>query len=160
MAKEHHYAVTVEWTGNTGTGTSSYRDYARAHDIRAEGKTTIPGSSDAAFRGDATRWNPEDLLVASLCACHKLWYLHLCAVAGIVVTDYVDQAEGVMAEGEDGAGRFSRVTLRPDVTIAAGSDPERALALHADAHKHCFIANSVNFPVLHEPSVALSQPVE
>jgi organic hydroperoxide reductase OsmC/OhrA len=147
MARRHLYAVTVTWIGNKGTGTSGYRDYERSHEIEANGKAAIPGSSDPAFRGDRTRWNPEDLLVASLAACHKLSYLHLCADAGIVVVGYVDRAEGVMEESADGGGRFVEVTLKPHVRVAAGSDKEKAHALHEDAHAKCFIASSVNFPV-------------
>src|ERR1700735_5211938 len=112
MARLHSYAVTVTWTGNTGTGTSGYREYKRSHEISASGKSTIAGSSDPAFRGEPTRWNPEELLVASLSACHQLWYLHLCAEAGIVVQAYRDDAVGVMAEQADGAGQFESVTLR------------------------------------------------
>lgn len=155
--KQHHYAVRVVWTGNTGAGTASYRAYARDHQIAAEGKPAIPGSADPAFRGDAARWNPEELLVASLSACHKLWYLHLCAVAGVVVTAYEDAAEGVMVEEPDGAGRFVSATLRPRVTIAEGSDAAEAAALHRRAHEMCFIARSINFPVGHEP-VILTEP--
>jgi organic hydroperoxide reductase OsmC/OhrA len=152
--KEHRYAVAVEWTGNTGAGTAGYRAYERAHAISAPGapKPVIPGSSDPAFRGDRARWNPEELLVAAISACHKLWYLHLCATAGVVVTDYVDSAEGWMVE-EDGVGRFRRVVLRPVVTLASGSDADRASALHDEAHRLCYIANSVNFPVEHEPEI-------
>jgi organic hydroperoxide reductase OsmC/OhrA len=155
MAKTHHYAVTVEWTGNTGTGTSGYRDYERRHEISAgTGKPTIPGSSDPAFRGDAARWNPEELLVASISACHKLWYLHLCAEAGIAVVAYVDNAEGAMEETADGSGSFRRVILRPKITLTAGSDLAKARELHHAAHAKCFIANSVNFPVQHEPEIS------
>jgi organic hydroperoxide reductase OsmC/OhrA len=154
--KEHRYAVAVEWTGNTGAGTAGYRAYERRHEITAPGlpKPAIPGSSDPAFRGDRARWNPEELLVAALSACHKLWYLHLCAEAGIVVTAYVDRAEGVMEEAPDGGGQFRRVVLRPAVTVAAGGDVARARALHARAHALCYVARSVNFPVEHEPEVA------
>lgn len=146
-AKEHHYAVTVTWTGNQGTGTSGYRAYTRDHLISAGDKPAIAGSSDPSFRGDPTRWNPEDLLVASLSACHKLWYLGLCAAAGVVVTAYEDQAEGWMAEAAGGEGEFTRVLLRPRVTLAPGSDVEKAASLHHQAHAMCFIARSVNFPV-------------
>ena len=153
--KEHRYVVAVEWTGNSGAGTAGYRAYARRHEITAPGtaKPAIPGSSDPAFRGDRARWNPEELLVASLAACHKLWYLHLCAEAGVVVTGYVDRAEGTMVEEADGGGRFTRVVLRPAVTVAPGSDVDRARALHDRAHALCFIARSVRFPVEHEPDV-------
>jgi organic hydroperoxide reductase OsmC/OhrA len=155
MAKTHHYPIVVEWTGNTGTGTSGYRDYERRHEISAgTGKPPIPGSSDPNFRGDPARWNPEELLVASLSACHQLWYLHLCAAAGIVVLAYIDHAEGVMEETADGAGSFERVILRPHVAVAAGSDMEKARELHHAAHAKCFIANSVNFPVEHAPVIS------
>jgi len=150
---EHSYAVTVTWTGNTGAGTRTYRGYDRAFAAEAPGKPVIPGSADPAFRGDPARWNPEDLLVASLSSCHKLWYLGLCAQAGIVVTAYTDTAEGRMTEEPDGGGQFTAVTLRPRVTITAESDAAEALALHHRAHAMCFIARSVNFPVTHAPTI-------
>ncbi len=153
--RTHRYAVTVVWTGNAGEGTRSYRGYRRTHEVRAPGKPALPGSSDPAFRGDPDRWNPEELLVASLSACHQLWYLHLCADAGVVVTGYEDRAEGVMVEDGDGAGRFARVTLHPRVALAAGADAEAALHLHDAAAAKCFIARSVSFPVTHEPEVAV-----
>ena len=153
--REHRYSVSVTWQGNRGTGTSAYSAYGRDHQIAAEGKSPIAGSADPAFRGDRTRWNPEDLFVASVSTCHQLWYLHLAADAGIVVTAYADQAEGVMEEYADGSGRFVRVVLRPVVTIAAGSDPTKAEAAHEPAHHGCFIANSVNFPVRCEPRIVV-----
>lgn len=148
----HAFAVSVEWTGNVGEGTSDYTSYQRSHEISAEGKPVIQGSSDPAFRGDRSRYNPEELLVASLSACHMLWYLHLCADARLVVTSYVDHAEGKMRLTEDGGGHFEEVTLKPSVTIRKGYDPELAQSLHARAHHLCFIANSVNFEVRVEPT--------
>jgi organic hydroperoxide reductase OsmC/OhrA len=152
----HRYTTTVRWTGNTGTGTSSYRDYARAYTIVAAGKAPIAGSSEPLYRGDATRWNPEELLVASLSACHQLWYLHLCADAGIVVTAYEDTAGGTMVDDATGAGSFTQVTLRPHATLAAGSDPALAIALHDVAAEKCAIARSMNFPVSCEPAVSVA----
>jgi organic hydroperoxide reductase OsmC/OhrA len=149
---EHKYNVTVEWTGNKGTGTSGYRDYSRNHTIRSGSKPDIAGSSDAAFLGDAARWNPEDLLVASASACHKLWYLHLCAEAGITVLAYVDHAQGTMLDSPQ-QGSFTEIVLRPRVTIRAGDDRERAEHLHHSAHEKCYVANSVNFPILCEPTI-------
>ena len=146
----YRYTVALEWNGNTGAGTASYAGYTRDHVLRAPGKPDLAGSSDPHFRGDAARWNPEELLVAALSACHQLWYLHLAAEAGIVVTAYRDAAEGEMTIERDGGGRFVAVTLRPEVTIAAG-DAARAHALHAGAARLCFIARSVAFPVRHEP---------
>lgn len=120
--------------------------------IEAAGKAPIAGSSDPAFRGDAARYNPEELLVASLSACHMLWYLHLCSDAGIVVTSYDDAASGTMAEHADGSGEFTEVTLRPRVAIAEGSRQGEAETLHGRAHALCFIARSVRFPVRIEPA--------
>lgn len=151
--QEHTYAIQVTWTGNLGQGTRSYRSYARTHEITAAGKPAILSSADPAFRGDGTRYNPEDLLVASLASCHMLWYLHLAAEAGIVVTAYVDQASGVMVITADGGGHFTSAVLQPQVTIRPGGDPDLAARLHTRAHELCFIANSVNFPVACEPTV-------
>ena len=151
--KEHSYSINVSWTGNLGQGTSSYGTYARDHEISAPGKPTVPASSDQAFRGDQSRYNPEELLVASLSACHMLSYLHLCAVSGIVVTDYQDEAKGIMVETAGGGGHFTQVTLRPAVKVTPSSNSDLALQLHEKAHHLCFIANSVNFPVLCEPSI-------
>ncbi len=148
MQREHRYSVNVVWTGNTGKGTSDYRSYRRDHETTVSGKPPILGSADPKFRGDAARYNPEELLVSSLSACHMLWYLHLCADAGIVVLSYEDRAEGVLEESSDGNGRFSRVTLHPHVRI--NGSVEKAESLHQRAHEFCYIANSVNFPVLHE----------
>jgi len=153
MGRLHSYAVRVTWTGNQGTGTSGYRDYRRDHDISADGPPTIAGSSDPAFRGDRTRWNPELELTAALSSCHMLWYLHLCSVAGVTVLDYTDQASGTMEESADGSGRFTEVTLRPRVTVATPDMVEPAKRLHAEASAKCFVANSVNFPVKHEPVI-------
>lgn len=154
MAKEHNYRIDLEWTGNTGEGTKTYTTYSRAHEISVAGKEIIKGSSDPNFRGDKTRYNPEEMLVASLSACHLLWYLHLCAEAKIVVTAYADAATGKMTETANGGGRFASVTLNPHVTIARDSDADLAARLHARAHELCFIANSVNFPVRHNPVVS------
>jgi len=151
--KQHRYEISVSWTGNLGEGTKQYKGYSRNHEIVIAGKPVLPGSSDPSFRGDAARYNPEELLVASLSTCHMLWYLHLCSENAVVVQEYSDAAYGVMDERPDGSGRFVGVMLRPAVTIAAESDLEKAMALHAEAHRKCFIANSVNFPVRHEPSV-------
>ena len=153
MTKQHEYDVRILWRDPSGTGTRSYSSYSRDHVILVEGKPEIAASSDPAFRGDAHRHNPEELLLASLASCHMLWYLHLCAVNGINVLDYQDEAHGVMQETGDGGGAFIGVTLRPRVRIGAGGDRARALALHEQAHGLCFIARSVNFPVRCEAQV-------
>lgn len=149
--KIHYYQVEVKWTGNTVQGTANYRTYERSHEIYVEGKPIILGSSDPSFRGDSTRYNPEELLVASLSTCHMLWYLHLCADAKIVVIEYRDNPVGTMSETASGGGRFTEVILKPTVTLKTGSELVLARQLHEQAHHLCFIANSVNFPVRCEP---------
>ncbi len=148
----HHYKTTVTWTGNSGSGTSNYRAFERSHSISVENKPVILASSDPSFRGDRTKYNPEELLVASLSSCHMLWYLHLCSEAGVVVVDYTDTATGTMLEKPDGSGHFTEVALYPVVTVSDESMVNKANELHHTANKMCFIANSCNFPVLHKPT--------
>ena len=149
--REHTYQVTVEWIGNKGEGTENYQAYDRLFKVAAGAKADIAGSSDPAFLGDASRWNPEEMLLASASACHKLWYLHLCAEAGISVQSYSDKAEGIMLEAT--RGRFTRIILKPQITLRAGDDIALATALHEKAHEQCFIANSLDFPVFCEPHI-------
>ncbi|MDR5874538.1 OsmC family protein [Vreelandella gomseomensis] len=149
----HDYAATVVWTGNAGEGTKHYRAFSRDHEITCASKPTIFGSADPAFLGDASRYNPEELLLSSLSSCHMLWYLHLCANAGITVTEYIDNATGRMIETTNGSGYFESVTLKPRIRIGAADDSELATSLHDKAHSFCFIANSVNFDVGCEPEI-------
>jgi organic hydroperoxide reductase OsmC/OhrA len=154
MANSHQYTITTKWTGNQGTGTSGYRNYKRDIDVSATGKQqVIAASADPNYRGDAARYNPEELLVSALSSCHMLWMLHLCADAGIVVTDYVDDAVGTVNVNPDFSGEFSEVVLRPRITITDAARIDDAKALNAKAHAVCFIARSVNFPVRHESTV-------
>lgn len=153
MAKQHYYKATVKWTGNRGQGTIDYRAYDREHIVSVENKANILGSSDPAFLGDKTKHNPEDFLLSSLSSCHMLWYLHLCSEAGIIVTDYTDNATGIMTETSNGGGHFTEVTLNPVVTITEQSMVDKANELHKKANEFCFIANSVNFPVYHKSTI-------
>lgn len=153
MSKLHRYTTEINWTGAGNEGTKNYRSYERRYDININGKPCIKGSSDPAFRGDPACHNPEDMLVASASACHMLWYLHYCSVNKIVVKSYLDRAEGVMSEAQDGSGRFEEITLKPVITIAAGGDADKAMALHHDANKACFIANSLNCPIKHDATI-------
>lgn len=153
MLDTHSYELSLQWQGNRGQGTTGYRDFGREHEVRAPGKPPLAGSADPSFRGDPERWNPEELLVAALAQCHMLWFLHLAAVAGVVVTDYTDTPNGTMRMSSDGGGQFTEVVLRPVVTVVDPSMADKASGLHEDANAKCFIARSVNFPVRHEPEV-------
>ena len=157
MEKKHHYTLTVKWTGNKGEGTSNYRAYERSHIIKSENKADILSSSDPVFRGDKTKYNPEELFVAALSSCHMLSYLHLCADAGIAVTDYIDNPSGIMLELQDGSGHFTEVVLYPCVTITDGSLIDKANELHKKANELCFIANSCNFAVHHKPTCNVAE---
>lgn len=159
MDENHSYKIDLAWTGNRSTGTASYTSYDRSHEISADEKPIITCSADPAFRGDKSRYNPEELLVAALSSCHMLSYLHLCASSQVVVTGYTDNAVGTMIQTKDGGGHFTEVVLKPAVTIRKGregSDSNLASELHKRAHELCFIANSVNFPVHIEPSIEYS----
>lgn len=153
MNGEHHYRLRSTWTGDRGTGTSGYRDYDRSVTLEVDGKPAIAASADTPFRGDRAKWNPEELLLAALSECHLLSYLHACVTVGVVVVSYRDAATGVMTEDGRSGGAFTDVLLRPEVVVAEPSMIERAEHAHAEAHRMCFIANSVNFPVRHEATV-------
>lgn len=155
MSTVHTYQTTTTWTGNQGTGTSGYTDYERSHTILAEGKKPLEASSDKPFRGDGSKYNPEELLLASVSGCHMLWYLHLCAVNNVVVESYVDEAFGEMRTEAGGGGRFTRILLKPRIVVQAEGMLEQAAALHHQAHELCFIANSLNFPVIIEPQIQI-----
>ena len=151
MNRKHHYKVNLVWTGNQGTGTSGYTSYGRDHEINVQGKPTLPASSDPIFKGNENRYNPEELLVASLSSCHMLWYLHLCSENGVIITDYVENATGTMEETSDGGGAFTEVILNPVITVLNANMMDLAYSLHGKANQMCFIAKSCNFPVHHKP---------
>jgi organic hydroperoxide reductase OsmC/OhrA len=150
--KQHVYHTNLDWTGNTGTGTQTYRGYERSHVINVEGKAPMSCSSDPSFRGDKSKYNPEEMFVASLSSCHMLWFLHVCSEAGVIVLEYSDSATGIMLESDDGNGRFAEVVLHPKVKVKEGWMLEKTEALHEKARQFCFISNSCNFPVRHEGS--------
>lgn len=149
----HLYHVELEWKGNLGSGTKNYSSYSRDYTFIAPGKELMQGSSDPLFRGDPKKYNPEELLVVALSSCHMLWYLHLCAVNDIVVEEYKDFPEGCMSLDESGNGKFTEVVLKPRVKIQNPDKSNLANLLHQEAHKACFIAKSVNFPVLNNPTI-------
>lgn len=150
MIGQHKYHLKITWTGNTGDGTKDYRSYNRNHIVSVENKPDLLCSSDPSFRGDNTKYNPEELLVASISGCHMLSFLHLCAIEGIVVVEYIDVATGTMQQTPDGGGHFTEVTLHPNVIVRSESMIDKANQLHQQANKLCFIANSCNFPVYHK----------
>ncbi len=160
MRRRHRYETRTAWTGDQGSGTTNYRSYRRCYETVASDRPALLGSSDPSFRGDGDRWNPELLLVAALSQCHLLWYLHLCSTSGVVVTGYVDDAEGAMVETKEGGGHFEQVVLRPTVTVARADMADRATELHGEASARCFIARSVNFPVRHEPEIVVDGSLE
>lgn len=153
MKDEHRYSIEVEWTGNQGAGTAGYTSYQRDHLVRGEGKADIKGCATPALQGKPSSWSPQDLLVASISACHQLWYLHCCVAKGITVQAYRDEAVGVMRENPDTGGAFTSVILRPIVTISRGDNETLAHALHEKADHFSFISNSVNFPITCEPRI-------
>jgi organic hydroperoxide reductase OsmC/OhrA len=160
MNNKHQYSINLQWTGNKGSGTSAFTAYERNHTINIENKPELLISSDPSFNGDKTRYNPEELLVASLSSCHMLWYLHLCSEAGVIVTDYKDNAKGTMEISADGGGHFTEVTLYAEVSITNSDMEEIANELHNKANRLCFIANSCNFPILYKASFKIKNSLQ
>lgn len=153
MGTQHSFFAKIQWTGNRGSGTSSYRAYDRTWNLQSDGKEVLHCSNDPLLGGDSAKYNPEDLLISALSSCHMLWYLHLCSQAGVTVLAYEDEPEGIGESEPSGKGRFLEAVLRPKITITADSDPQKALALHDEIHAYCFIARSINFPVRYEPQI-------
>jgi peroxiredoxin-like protein len=154
-SQKHHFACHLVWTGAARGGTTDYESYSREVLVQMPGKAPLSLSAAAPFHGDPSLANPEDLLVAALSTCHFLSYAALCARAKIEVLSYEDSAVGTM-DRVDGVTKFTEVVLRPRVTVAAGADVEKARALHERANAICFIANSVDFDVRHEPVITVA----
>lgn len=160
VLNEHTFAISARWDGNRGSGTSGYRDYGREVHLSAPSLTALDASAAQAFRGDSAKWNPELFLIAALSECHLLSYLHAAVLSSVTVVEYEDHASGTMVLNDDGSGHFTSVMLRPVVTILRPEQRELALELHEQASSMCFIANSVNFPVLHEAHIRVAETVE
>jgi organic hydroperoxide reductase OsmC/OhrA len=152
MTHEHHYQLKAEWTGNTGKGTQNVRSYDRSHTVKIQGKPELLLTTDNPQVGDKSKLNPEDLLLTAVSSCHMLSYLYVCAMEGIVITAYTDDATGLMVEKESGGGSFKIIQLHPMVHVADESMIEKAIQLHHKAHEICYIANSVNFEVRCTPT--------
>ena len=159
MNTQHNYKLAVKWTGNQGSGTSNYNEFERSYAIQIENKIVINGSSDPEFRGDRTKHNPEELLLAATSSCHMLWYLHFCSENKIIVVDYIDNATAILQETENGNGKFSSITLNPIVTVTEKAMIEQATELHKKANEFCFVANSLNFKVEHQPVINVYRDV-
>ena len=152
MPQTHTYSAHLSWTGAAKGPAKSYASFSREHVVAFEGKPTLTVSADPHYKGDPAILNPEELQLAALASCHMLTYLSWTARKGVVVTAYEDQPDGKL-NVEGGVGQFAEVTLHPRVTVAKGSDLALAQKLHDDAHRDCFIARSVNFPVHHAPEI-------
>ncbi len=155
-ATEHHYRASLNWTGAAKGSTRDYRGYSREYRVDFDGKPSITGSAEPAFLGDLKLLNPEEMLLMALSSCHMLSYLALAALEGLEVVAYEDEPSGTVQQQGNG-GRFTEVTLRPRVVIAPGAHKGRAEDLHAEAHKTCFVSNSVNFPVCHQAVITVAQ---
>jgi organic hydroperoxide reductase OsmC/OhrA len=150
------FSSHLEWTGAARGPTRDPITFSRDLSVSVDA-IALPMSSAPSYRGDPARANPEQLFVASLSACQALTYLFLAAKNGIAVVAYADDAEGQLGL-VDGHMRMSRVTLRPRITLEAGTNEARARDLVAKAHDNCFIANSVSTPVEVLSTIAFADP--
>ncbi|MGA2164577.1 MAG: OsmC family protein [Solirubrobacteraceae bacterium] len=133
MSENTQHHARVLWQGD--------KQDLRAHEIHLAGQTLV-GSCAPGFGGDPEKADPEELFVASLSACHMLWFLDFARRERLRVLSYEDHAEGTM----DGT-RFVEVMLRPRVRFASKVPGDLLYQLHHRAHEACFIANSVNCDV-------------
>lgn len=150
MPQTHTYLSTLSWQGSTASG---YEQYERTHRVTvppADGELLI--SSDPAFHGDPRRPNPEQLLLAAASSCQLLSFLALAARSRIDVRSYADDAEAMMPDGEQPV-RITRITLRPRIVVATGTDLQRARRLVDKAHDGCYIANTLTAEVVLEPTI-------
>jgi organic hydroperoxide reductase OsmC/OhrA len=147
---QHTYRTLLSWSGSTGAG---YEAYDRTHRVELPpGAPALTLSADTAFRGSDGLTNPEQLLLAAASSCQMLSFLAIAARSGIDVLDYADEAEAVMPE-DDRPVRITRITLRPRIVVAAGTDSERALRIVDKAHRECYIANSLRSEIVIEPTI-------
>lgn len=143
----HVYKQTIEWTGSKGVGTQTYESYSRDFNLIAENRPVLACSADPVFRGDSSKYNPEDFLLCSVSSCHMLWFLHLCADKGIIVLNYIDHPIGEMESIPGKGGKFIGITLNPIVVITDINRVEEIEKIHDEASEKCFITNSLNFKV-------------
>ena len=147
------YRATIDWALQDAPEDFLKGRYGRAHTI-AFAEHVVPGTASHHVVG---KWatpgavDPEEMLVASLCTCHMLTFLHVARLKGFVVKGYRDAAVGVMEKNAEGRMAVTRVTLRPEITYEGRrpSDAERD-HMHHEAHEECFIANSVKTQVIVE----------
>ena len=156
MTFKHLFKAQINWTSSENQEPSKRKFYSKSHQIKIEGKPVLNVSAAKAFKGDPELYNPEDLLLSSLVSCHMMSYLYVCSQNGIEVLEYSDNAEATLEVSPDGSGRFVEVRLKPNVKIANADKMDLAIELHTKANQLCFIANSCNFPVLHEASCEFS----
>ncbi|PXY45043.1 OsmC family protein [Flavobacterium hydrophilum] len=150
MTFKHIFKAAINWNSKQNQEQSERKFYSKSHKILIEGKPVLNVSAAKAFKGDPELYNPEDLLLSSLVSCHMMSYLYVCSQNGIEVLEYSDHAEAILEVASDGSGRFTEVRLHPNVVIANADKVQEALDLHTKANQLCFIANSCNFPVLHQ----------
>ncbi|MGB8221909.1 MAG: OsmC family protein [Polyangiales bacterium] len=140
------HRASVHW--NRQDTPFTQKEYTRDHQWTFEGGTVVRASAAPQFLGNEALVDPERAFVASLSSCHMLTFLSLAARDGFVVDDYRDEAVGLMERNAEKRIAITRVVLRPQITW--GSEPptaEQLQKLHENAHKHCFIANSVKTKV-------------
>jgi len=156
MTSHSEFNSRIQWTGNTGTGTSSYQGYLRTWDIAVPGKPIVHCSNDPHLGGDPSLMNPEDLLLSAVSACHMLWYLHFASENNVVVESYIDKPKGLGETERSGRGRFLSIELSPSITLANDADLQLAESLHERVHDYCFIARSLSCPVYCRPQISRS----
>ncbi|MBX9889233.1 MAG: OsmC family protein [Flavobacteriaceae bacterium] len=150
MSFKHFFKAKLNWSSKEQPTPSATKMYTKSHSIVIEEKEMMQVSAAKAFKGDPSLYNPEDLLLSSVVSCHMMSYLYVCQQNGIEVLSYQDNAEATLEVLDNGSGRFIEVRLFPKVIISNKEQIAQAIHLHKEANKLCFIANSCNFPIVHQ----------
>ncbi len=140
------FKVQAKWSSKNALDVSIN---GKTHQVFIDDKSPLTVSAAKAFKGDETKYNPEDLLLSALASCHMMSYFYVCAQNGIELIDYKDEAVGVLELKADGSGAFTSVVLNPVVTISKSEMIDKAVSLHKEAHSICFIAHPCNVLISH-----------
>ncbi|MDW5291019.1 OsmC family protein [Formosa sp. PL04] len=155
MLTTFQFKIQNHWDLETALIEKQSGGSLKTHQVFLEDGKTFEVSAAKAFKGDASKYNPEELLMAALSSCHFMSYIYVCEQAGIFILKYSDNVEGFLKLNDDGSGAFTKIILKPKVTIKTVELKELAEALHTKAGRLCFIANSCAFEIEYKPRILI-----
>ncbi|WP_066220794.1 OsmC family protein [Formosa haliotis] len=154
MSSTFQFKIYNQWNSESAQDEKKAGGSLKTHQVFLEDGKHMEVSAAKPFKGDASKYNPEELLMAALSSCHFMSYKYVCDKAGILIKGYKDEVEGVLVLNADGSGAFTKITLKPTVILHDISQRDLAITLHDEASKLCFIANSCAFPIVYKPAIS------